>query len=76
MARKITSDSRVRMEIKMDGFTAEGITMTAGAWNTVAVTMFEASERMNALGCPALAKNYKAIADSITAILTVKGYFR
>lgn len=76
MARKITSESRVRMEIKMDGYTAEAITMTAGAWNTIAITMFETSERMNALGSPELAKNYKAIADRITAILTIKGYYR
>lgn len=76
--KKAIYETRIRMHIDLKcgtGKEPESITMTAAAWNNVAVSYSECAERCASLNMFSLAQRYREIAKQITDTLDFRGYY-
>lgn len=77
--KNATNETRIRIFIDLgigsNGYAKENITMTAGAWNSVAAAYFECATYNKSLGLESIAGRAKKIAEQIHMMLEMRGYF-
>lgn len=77
--KNATNETRIRIFIDMNiassGNWKENVTMTAGAWNSVAAAYFECATYNKSLGLDSIAGRAKQIAEQIHMMLEMRGYF-
>lgn len=73
--KKATTDTRIRITIKMPVAGDTTLTMSACAWNEMSTAYSQAAKYWDSLNCHAVAAAYRDIADRIYYVLDAHGYY-